>query len=324
MVPPNKIVGKLSFRVNSYLALGMGILIIGFSAIFIRQANAPGTITVFYRMAIGSLVMTLPFVLHLRTQKRRLPLQGVLIAIFGGACLAVDLALWSTGIVMSGAASPTLMANTAPLWVGLGALLLFREHQSIQFWIGLSVTLVGVIVVMGKDLLHSINFGVGSSLGLLAAIFYGAYLLVCQHGRNNLSTLTYFWLTTFSAAITLLILNIILQRPFTGYSMSTYLNFLLQGAVVQVFGWISINYAQGHLPASIVAPTLLAQPILTALFAWLLLGEQFTMWHVVGGAVVISGIYTVHRSRHIVPSFLFDSQIVLDRTEFTDQSDQRF
>lgn len=296
-------ISTLPFRLNSYIVLGMGVITIGFSAIFVRQAAAPGTITAFYRVAIALLVMTVPFLLHLRrTQGTRLSPQGILMAILGGVFFALDLSLWSTGVVMSGATTPTLMANTAPLWVGLGAMLFFREYQTTKFWMGLVLALAGATIVMGEDLSHSINFGVGTFLGLLAAIFYGAYHLVSQRGRSNLSTIAYFWITTLCSTITLLMLNIFLRQPFTGYSTSTYLNFLLLGVIVQAFGWIMINYVQGHLPASIVAPTLLGQPVVTALFAWLLLGETLTSWHFVGGVLVLVGVYIVHRSRHKVYS----------------------
>lgn len=68
--------------------------------------------------------------------------------------------------------------------------------------------------------------------------------------------------------------------------------------MVQVFGWLAINYSQGYLPASIVAPTMLAQPVVTALLAVLLLGERLSFWQILGGATVLIGVYIVHRSRH--------------------------
>jgi drug/metabolite transporter (DMT)-like permease len=59
---------------------------------------------------------------------------------------------------------------------------------------------------------------------------------------------------------------------------------------------MTINYAQGYLPASIVSPTLLGQPVVTAIVAAILLGEQFTTWQIVGGILVLLGVYLVHRS----------------------------
>jgi drug/metabolite transporter (DMT)-like permease len=132
----------------------------------------------------------------------------------------------------------------------------------------------------------------------MAAIFYGGYFLITQSGRKRLNSLTYTWLTTLSASLALLVLSLVLGHSLTGYSAFSYLNFLALGVVVQVFGWLAINYSQGYLPASIVAPTMLAQPVVTALLAVLLLGERLSFWQILGGATVLIGVYIVHRSRH--------------------------
>ncbi|MFZ0547088.1 MAG: DMT family transporter, partial [Candidatus Promineifilaceae bacterium] len=192
---------------------------------------------------------------------------------------------------------PTLMANTAPIWVGLGALIFFHEQQNRLFWIGLIVALAGSAMILGQDISMTREAGLGTFLGLVAAFFYSSYYLVAQRGRNHLDTLTYFWIYTCSSAVFLLLLNIILGRPFTGYDTHTYLLFLALGLLGQVFGWLAITYVQGLLPASIVAPTLLGQPIVTAVLAVILLGEQFTIWHIIGAVISLLGVYLVHWSR---------------------------
>jgi drug/metabolite transporter (DMT)-like permease len=298
---------KTETPLRAYLALGLGMLSLGFSAILIRSADAPGTVTAFYRMAIGSVLMLIPFSRQVRQGGRgersspgdegALPGRAVWIAILGGAFFGLDLTLWATGIVMSGATIPTLMANTAPLWVGLGAWLFFKERQSGIFWGGLLLAMLGAGVVLGQDFSRSTAFGVGALLGLGAAVFYGAYYLVTQQARSKLKTIPYFWITTTTSALVLLLVNLVLRRPFGGYDGITYLKFLAVGVFVQVFGWMAINYAQGFFPASIVSPTLLGQPVLTALIAWPLFGEILTPWHILGGAAVIAGVYLVHRSR---------------------------
>ena len=121
----------------AYSALAVGVLIIGFSAIFVRLANAPGVVSAFYRMSIGSLVMVTPFMWQVKRSKEKLPTRGVWLAVGGGIFFGLDLIAWTTGIMLSNATIPTLMANTAPLWVGLGALLVFRERQTPRFWLGL-------------------------------------------------------------------------------------------------------------------------------------------------------------------------------------------
>jgi drug/metabolite transporter (DMT)-like permease len=283
-------------RLYAYLALGVGALSLGFSAIFVRWAEAPGIVTSFYRMAIVVVLMAWPFYRRVRARGELSP-RGVRLALLGGLFFAADLALWATGVVQSGATTPTLLANTAPLWVGLGAMLLFRERLNAWFWGGLVLAVSGAVIILGQDALRTASLDWGALLGLLAGIFYGAYFLITQRGRESLDSLTYFWPAALSSTLGLFLVNLALRYPLAGYPLRTYLNALGLGLVSQVLGYLSINYALGHLPASLVSPTLLSQPVVTALLAVLLLGERFSPWQLVGGTAVLAGVYVVHRSR---------------------------
>ncbi len=283
----------------SYLALGVGVLCLGFSAIFVRWADAPGIVTAFYRMLIAVVLMAGPFYRRARA-KSNLPRRGLQFAVLGGLFFACDVGFWATGVTMSGATNPTLLANTAPLWVGLGAIVIFREKLGAMFWAGLLLTMSGAVVILGLDTLRAASFGLGSLLGLLAGFFYGSYYLITQRGRETLDSLTYFWPAALTSALSLLVINLALGQPLTSYSTVTCLVFLAQGLVSQVLGYLAINYALGNLPASLVAPTMLGQPVVTAILAVLLLGESLLPWQIVGGIVVLVGIYVVHRSRRRV------------------------
>jgi drug/metabolite transporter (DMT)-like permease len=69
------------------------------------------------------------------------------------------------------------------------------------------------------------------------------------------------------------------------------------GFIGQVVGWLILNYLQGKLPASLIAPTLLVQPVMTALLAYMLLGDTFSAIDVAGGLIVIAGVFIVHKTR---------------------------
>ena len=281
-------------RSRPYLALLLGILSLGASGIFVSLANAPGIVTGFYRVGIATLVLAYPFWRRraiLGTASRR----ALLMALLGGLFFAGDLAFWNTGVLISGPTIPTFMGNTAPIWVALGAMIFFRERLGRRFWLGLLVAMTGVAILMGVDAFNQV--GLGAFFGLLAGIFYGAYFLVMQRSRQEMDAISSFWLAAATSTLFLLLAALLLRQPLTGYSTFTYLNFAALGLLVQVVGQLVINFALGYLPASLVAPTLLAQPLLTALLSTLLLGESFTWLQVVGGAAVLAGVYLVHRSR---------------------------
>ena len=118
------------------MALTIGVLAVGFSGILVSWADAPGAVNGFYRMAIAALA---PFYFARKRARGQIPRKELLIAIMGGLFFACDLLYWNSGILIGGATNPTLLGNTAPVWVGLGAKLLFRERLNRTFRLGLMV-----------------------------------------------------------------------------------------------------------------------------------------------------------------------------------------
>ncbi|NJN44201.1 MAG: EamA family transporter [Anaerolineae bacterium] len=165
------------------------------------------------------------------------------------------MALWSTGVTLSGATVPTLLANTAPAWVGLGAFIIFRERLKTSFWVGLLLALLGAVGMLGLDHWDISVMDVGGLLGAAAGVFYAAFFLVAQKGRSYLDAVSYLWISVLGSTIVLLIIVVFREQSLTGYPIQSYLSFLAFGLVTQVVGWLAINYAQGHLPATVVSPT---------------------------------------------------------------------
>lgn len=285
---------------KAYTALFIGLVLLGFSAIFVRAAQAPGPVTGFYRMAIGSLLLALPFAQRLRLHGK-LPRRGLAMAALAGVFFGLDMIAWTSGIVLSGATLPTLFANTAPLWVGIGAWLLFKEKLGPLFWVGLGLGLIGVTVILGVDVRNGLALDRGALLGLLSGLFYGSYFLAAQAGRGQLDALAFFWPAAVCSSLILLTFSLVQGFPLTGFPRTTYLNFIAQGFLIQACAWLLLSYAQGTLPASLVAPTLLGQPVLTAIFAGPLLGEMLHPVEVWGGLTVLAGILLVHRGRRPAP-----------------------
>lgn len=284
-------------RYLPYAALLLGVLALGFSALFTRWAAAPGPVTGLYRMAISALVLT-PIVLRARTRPLAWPRDGLRLAVLGGGFLAMDLALWNTAVHLTTAANAALFANTAPLWVALAAWLLFRERLNRRFWFALVITLSGAAAVLGADFVQHPSLSWGDLLGLGAGVFYAGYLLTTQSARRGLGTLPYVWMVGLASSVVLLGICLALGMPLTGYSGQTYLAFFGLALVTQVVGYLAVGYALGHLPAAFVAPTMVGQPVVTAALAIPLLGEIPTAAQSLGGLAVLAGVLLVHRSRN--------------------------
>lgn len=279
-----------------YLALAFGVAGLGLSAIFVKWANAPGAVSGFYRMGIAAVVMAIPFGVQAR-QRAPLSTRHLWFAVLAGLFFAGDLATWNTAVLMTNAANATLLGNTSPFWVSFGALILFKEKLRPLFWAGLVLAMFGIVAILGEDFLIHPTLGTGDLLGLLGGFFYGMFFLAAERARDKLSSLISWWVSAAISTAALLGVSVILQQSLLGYPIQTWHSLIALALVTQVGGWLAINYALGHLPASLVSPTLLAQPVITAIAAVPLLGQSLSATQIIGGLLVLAGIYIVHRSK---------------------------
>jgi drug/metabolite transporter (DMT)-like permease len=285
-------------RLLPYFALAFGILALGLSALFVRWANVPGAVSGFYRVAIAAGLMALPALAAQRRANAPPPSRrSFLFAVLAGLFFTGDLATWNTALFLTNATNATLFGNTAPLWVGLGALLIFKEKLGRVFWLGLGLALAGAAVILGADFVRHPTLGFGDLLAISTGFFYGGFFLATQRAREGLSSLTSWWISALTSTLGLLVVSLALGQPLTGYPLASYLYLIALAVITQVGGYLAINYALGHLPASLVSPTLLGQPVVTALLAIPLLGEPLTLAQVADGVLVLAGIALVHRRR---------------------------
>jgi drug/metabolite transporter (DMT)-like permease len=282
-------------RIFAYLALVTGILSLGMTAMFVRWADAPGPVTGFYRLAIAT-ALTAPLFVHRQHTQASIPRAHLLIPLLGGLFAAGDFALWNTSVLYTTASNATLLGNTAPLWVALAAWLFFRERLRLDFWLGLALALAGAALIIGRDFLLHPSLGAGDLMACGAAVFYAAYMLTTQRGRVKLDVFRYWWLASLSASFGLLAITLIMGFKLTGYPANSWLVFLATAIVSQIIGYMSISYALGHLPASVVSPSLIGQPIVTTILAIPLLGEFPGTIQIAGGVVALAGIYLVNQS----------------------------
>ncbi|MCQ3936625.1 MAG: hypothetical protein DPW18_06215 [Chloroflexi bacterium] len=282
-------------RLLPYIALAVGIVALSLSAMFVRWADAPGPITGFYRL-LFSTILFFPLFLHRQRTSAPLDKRFIGFPLLAGIFTAFDFAFWNTSVKYTTAANATLLGNTSPLWVALFALFFFKEKLRGSFWLGLTLALSGAALIVGTDFLSHPTFGIGDLMASGAAVFYASYQLVTQRGREHMDPFRYTWLVGVSAAAGMMAMNLALGNSFTGYNAQTWLVFLATAIVSQMIGYLAVSYALGHLPASVVSPTLIGQPVLTTILAIPLLGEIPRPIQWVGGAVALAGIYIVNQA----------------------------
>lgn len=279
-----------------YLALAAGVLALTVSPMFARWAQASGPVFAFHRMASAAVVLLPFFFREQRQAKARITWAWAIFPILGGLANALDLSTWFTAIHFTRVANATLLNNIAPLWVALFAWLVYKEKLRGLFWGGLFTALAGAAIVLGADFLYRPSLSLGNLIGLASSFFYATYYLITQRGRMHLSAMQYTYIMTLSSGLSTFLFSLVTGAQISGFPWQTYLAFIGAGVVTQSIGFLSLAYALGRLPASLVSATMILQPLLSAVVAIPLLGEALAPSQWIGGVAVLGGIYLVNRS----------------------------
>jgi drug/metabolite transporter (DMT)-like permease len=281
-------------------ALAAGVLCIAWSGLLVRWAGVSAVTAAFYRMSIAAALLG-PWWLWRRGAGRRVSTRLTMLGVASGALFACDNVLFNFAVQRTAVSVATLLANVSPLFVGLGSWLLFRERPHRDFWTGLVLTTLGCTLITGPAALRgfadhgsSTMIG-GAALAVVASAFFAGYLMVTQRARVSADTVTFTMLSVCWSAVLLGITCVVLREPLHGFPLHSWAALGGLGLICQTGGYLAITYALGRLPATVMSVGLLAQAPVTALIAASVLGERLSASQIVGGLLVLAGVYLVAR-----------------------------
>jgi drug/metabolite transporter (DMT)-like permease len=180
--------------------------------------------------------------------------------------------------------------------VTLAGWLFWKQAVTRTFLAGMVLALAGMFVLVGPNFSVGGTRLAGDALGALTAVFYAGYMLAIKSARDaRASTVRLMAWSTTITAIALLPVAYFSPQPMWPASAAGWLVLLGLAVVSQILGQGLIAYAFAHLPASLSSVSLLIQPVMATLFAWILFHEQVGAAQFVGGAVVLAGIWLARR-----------------------------
>lgn len=276
-----------SNRAIPWLVLFSGIACISVSAIFVKEAQVNGISSAFYRIAIALLCIT-PF--YIRTENKGMRGAEIAICLVGGMFFAFELVFWNMAVIISNATFPTLVVNLSSIWVGIGAMALFREKLNRFHWIGNGIALLGIAVLIGVPNIVQMEVERGFVFSIIGSIFLAFYVLAVKRVRGKNSTLQVVFFTLLGSLLTLAICCRATGSALHGFSPTSWLYLLGLGIITQLGGYFLINFSLGHIDSAKVSLCTLLQPILTAILAVLILKETFALHQLIGGVLVLAGL----------------------------------
>ncbi|MBI9049794.1 MAG: DMT family transporter [Anaerolineaceae bacterium] len=281
-----------STHMKANLALGISIIVLSFSGFFVRWADAPGPITSLFRMAFTAFFLSL--YIFRNKSSFKLSFKKIIFPLLAGILISLDQYFWSSALEFTTIANSILLAYIAPVWVALISFILFKQKMSRKFWLGLSLTMIGTMAIFGNDLFNHPQINRGDIMAFFASFFYAGFFLLSEKGRLETSVAEFLWLVTLSGTFTLTVLALINGSPLIGYNNKTILIFIGAALFAQLIGYLALAYASGHLPASIISPTMILHPVLAAILAIPISGEPITKQLLLAAPLILFGIYLIN------------------------------
>jgi drug/metabolite transporter (DMT)-like permease len=301
-------------RITLTLGLLAGILAVSTASIFIKLAQnegAPSVVIAACRLSLSSLVLAPLALTRYRAELRALSRKEWMLALLSGTFLALHFAVWITSLQFTSVASSVVLVSTTPMWVALFSPLVLRERVGLAAVFGLLMALAGGTIVGLSDacLVQSgrvacpspETFFAGSAflgdfLALCGAWMAAGYMLVGRKLRVKMDLIPYIFIVYLMAALVLIAFMFGLRESPIGYSPLVYLWLVLLALIPQLLGHSTFNWALKYIPASLVAVTLLGEPVGTTVLAYFIFQEHPGWIKISGAVLILAGIWLTART----------------------------
>jgi probable blue pigment (indigoidine) exporter len=224
-------------------------------------------------------------------------------AFLGITNVAAFLACLNLASARLSAGETSILTYTQPLLVALLAYLWLREPLSRRALAGLLLGFAGVVVVVA-DKVHLAGspswLGYAFGLGGAAAWTVGTVYFRARQRGLNLAWVTA--LQTVYGAVPLVLLGLFVERPVLTPSFELAWTVAYVGLGSSALAYLIWFYLLRHRPAAEVTAYIFLVPFFAVLSGVLALGEGLSVGTLVGGGLILGGIYAVNGRRATAPA----------------------
>ena len=278
-------------RFNPYLALVSGVLAVSTGAIFARLADAPALVIAAYRVGLAVVVLTPIALWNVRDELRGVSRRNLLLGLLSGLFLALHFAAWISSLDYTSIANSVVLVNTNPLWVAVFTPFITRERIPTATRVSVLLSVIGGVIIGAGDFALGPRALLGDGLALIGSICAAIYLLLGRTLRRKLSLLAYIQICYGCAAAVLWLIVLGAGLPVAGFTANTVAGFWAMALIPQLIGHTSYNWSLRWFSASMVAVSLLGEPIGATILGYIIFGEAVTLSKFIGGGLILAAIY---------------------------------
>ncbi len=263
---------------------------ISFSAPFVSLAGVAPSVSGFYRVFFGALILLVWLALSGRIRSREGWPSSAVVAFF----FALDLWFWHRSIIYVSPGIATLLANLQVLVMGAIGIWWFRESAGWRFAAGVIVALGGLWLLLGQGWTQLADrYQLGVVFGLLTALVYSGYLLSMRRSqqKESLGPVERLFQVSVCCAVMMGIAALVEGESLAIPTLSSAVYLVLIALLCQVLGGVLISRGLPGLAASVAGLLLLLQPSLSMLWDLLFFDLSISAMQTVGVLLTLLGIY---------------------------------
>ncbi|WP_274641652.1 DMT family transporter [Streptococcus equinus] len=266
----------------------LAICFLATGGIFVKLSPLPPINTGFYRV-LFSIPMLLPFIK--KSDLQSLSYKQVVTIVLAGAFLAGDLTFWNSSFSYTTVANSNLLVNLTPFTVIPVSYFLFKEKMTPKFLLGGLVTLLGVFVLMANKVTVSPERLLGDSMSLGASVFYAMFMITVYKLRDTVKSNVIMFLSAFGTLLVLAAVIFFTEGFYVPKKFEELWPLLALALVSQILGQGLLAYCLGKVNASLSSLLTLSQPVVAALYAWVIFQEHLNLQSIIAIIITLTGVY---------------------------------
>jgi len=194
-----------------------------------------------------------------------------------------------------------LLQSAGPLIVAVWSLILLGVRLTLAQAVGILLSLMGVLLILLQgDLtaLSNIRFNKGDLIFIMALVIFGFYSVMTLK-RPAIHSLSFVAFTFGCGAACLIPLWIweLISRPVMRLDANNLLSLFYVAVFPSTLAYLCFNRGVQLIGANRAAPFFHLVPVFGAAMAIAFLGERPQLFHIVGFALVLTGVYVASRKQ---------------------------
>jgi len=245
-----------------------------------------------------ALLLISPFLLPKLKKNKKIILQHLplltLLSILSVACFNTFIYL---GLTITTATNATIMQSMIPIVILVLSAFWLKESVSKQQWLGVSISLSGVLVLITKgELLSLLDYTInqGDIYVLIAVISWAIYSILLRYRPAELDGFTFFGVTVIIGSIALLPFSITEYYYYSSpilWQKNSILTIVYMAIFPSILAYIFWNKGVNELGAAKAGLFIHLMPCFGLILSSLLLNEKIYSFHIGGILLIFSGIY---------------------------------